>query len=212
MTRTRVKICGLTRPEDVAVAVAAGADAVGFILAPSSRQVNLGRAAELAALVPWPVERVGVFVDAAPGGVAVAVEMCGLTAVQFAGSESPDQCAAAPVPVIKSLHVAQGDDVAVVAEPYRGKVAALLLDTYVPGEAGGTGRVFDWQAAAPTLPDWAPVFVAGGLGPGNVAACVAAMRPFGVDVSSGVEAEPGIKDASKIVAFCEAVSNADEER
>lgn len=209
MQRTRIKICGLTRAGDAAAVVAAGADAVGLVFAASPRQVSLEQAAEVVAAVPPPVARVGVFVDAEPQFVAAAVQAAGLTAVQFCGSETPEQCSAAGVPVIKVLGVGEGFDWS-LADAYRGHVAALLLDTYVAGKAGGTAKTFAWERAI-GAPEWAPVYVAGGLTPDNVAECVRVSRPFAVDVSSGVESAPGIKDARKIVEFCAAVRAADEE-
>lgn len=209
MRRTRVKICGLTRPSDVSAAVDAGADSIGFVFARSPRQVSVAEAESLAALVPPPVARIGVFVDADPAYVAEAVGRCRLSAVQFCGAETPDACAAAPAPVIKTL----GIDEAFTWEdgvPYGGHAAALLVDTRVAGKAGGTATAFDWHAVGPP-PSWATVFLAGGLSPDNVGAAVRAMRPFAVDVSSGVERAPGYKDPKLMEAFCDAVRRADEE-
>jgi phosphoribosylanthranilate isomerase len=209
MQRTRIKICGLTRPEDAATAVAAGADAVGVIFAASRRQVTIEQAVEVLAAVPPPVARVGVFVDADPDFVTEAVERCRLSAVQFSGSESPTACVASPAPVLKVIAV--GEDFGwSAATPYEGAVSALLLDTYVPGSAGGTARTFSW-GSIDHLPDWAPVFVAGGLHPGNVGECIRVLRPFAVDVSSGVEERPALKDPAKIEAFCTAVRSVDQE-
>ncbi|MDR3686897.1 MAG: phosphoribosylanthranilate isomerase [Coriobacteriia bacterium] len=209
MHRTRIKICGITNTHDAALAVAAGADAVGVIFAPSPRQVTVEQAVAALADVPPPVARVGVFVDPSAEQVARAVEACGLTAVQLSGHESPEVCDLVPVPVLKAIHI--GTDFPLeMAEPYRGHAAALLLDTLVPGKAGGTSQAFNWLTLG-VLPGWAPSFIAGGLKPDNIAACVAALRPFAVDVSSGVEASPGIKDPDKIVAFCAAVRGADQE-
>jgi phosphoribosylanthranilate isomerase len=208
MHRTRIKICGITRAEDAAAAVAAGVDAIGVIFAPSRRQVTIARAAAALAQVPVPVARVGVFVDAAASDIEEAIAACGLTAVQLSGAESPKICDSLTVPVLKTIHIGTLFD-AQAAEPYRGHAAALLLDTLVTGKAGGTAQTFDWQHMA--LPGWAPCFVAGGLHSANVGACIAALRPFAVDVSSGVEASAGIKDPEKIAAFCAAVREADQE-
>lgn len=206
--RTRIKICGLTRAEDVAAAVAEGADACGFIFAASPRQVDLEQAESLAALVPPPVGRIGVFVDADPVFVEDAVSRCGLTAVQLCGSESPEYCSLVSVSVIKVVPV--GTDFGFgMAEPYRGHAAALLLDTFVAGKAGGTSQTFSWHSTG-EAPGWASFFVAGGLDPENVGEAIAAMRPFAVDVSSGVESSPGIKDHDRIAAFCAAVRAADQ--
>ncbi len=210
MRRTRIKICGLTRPEDAAAAVSSGADALGVVLAPSKRRVTLEQAAVVFADVPPLVARVGVFVDARADDVWEAVARLGLTAVQFHGDEAPETCEAAPVPVIKALRMGSGSDAADV-DRYRGVVAAFLLDTYVAGEQGGTGMAFDWDRVAGVLPRDTPVLLAGGLGPGNVAQAVRTLRPYAVDVSSGVERSPGIKDSAKVAAFCDAVRATDGE-
>ncbi len=206
--RTRIKICGLTQPEDVLAAVEAGADACGFVLADSPRRVSLPRLAELAALVPPAVARVGVFVDADPAFVEAAVLAGGLTAAQFSGGESPRECDRSPVPVIKTIAV--GTDFGLErAEPFRGHAAALLLDTYHPHKAGGTSQTFGWHDVG-GLPGWAPSFVAGGLRADNVGEAIACLHPYAVDVSSGVESSPGVKDHAKVIAFCDAVRDADE--
>ena len=209
MTRTRIKVCGITSAEDAAAAVEAGADAIGVIFAPSPRQVTVEQAAAALAVVPPGVTRVGVFVDAERHDIEMAVRGCGLHVLQFSGHESPEACSAAPLPVLKMVPI--GMDFGIEGtEPFRGHVAALLLDTYVPGKAGGTSQTFSWRSLD-GLPGWAPSFVAGGLTPDNVGACIAALRPFGVDVSSGVERSPGVKDHQKVSAFCAAVRAADQE-
>ena len=205
--RTRIKICGITRAEDAEVAVAAGADAIGVVFAPSPRQVSIEQAADVLSRVPPGVARVGVFVDAPAEEIARAVSVCGLTAVQLCGGESSAACDVSPIQVIKVVHV--GTDFGLRdAEPFRDHAAALLLDTLVTGKAGGTSQTFNWQALG-AVPGWAPYFVAGGLDPDNVGECIAALRPYAVDVSSGVEASPGIKDHEKVAAFCSAVRAAD---
>jgi phosphoribosylanthranilate isomerase len=179
------------------------------IFAASPRQVTVAQAAAALRDVPPPVARVGVFVDPTAEEVEEAVAVCGLTAVQLSGHESPGICDSVSVPVVKVIHI--GTDFPLEeAEPYRGHTAALLLDTLVPGKVGGTSQTFNWLALG-VLPGWAPSFIAGGLNPDNVAACIAALHPFAVDVSSGVEASPGIKDPDKIIAFCAAVRDADQE-
>lgn len=208
--RTRIKICGITTATDAAMAVEAGADALGVVLAPSSREVTLEDAERALAGVPPLVARVGVFVDADLGFVADAVQRLGLTAVQFHGAETPEACAAAPVPVIKAFKV--GTQFApTVIEPFRGAVAAILLDTYDSQRSGGTGTTFDWHTHAAALPGWAPLIVAGGLTPVNVAVAVRVFHPFAVDVSSGVEEHLRHKDRMKLNAFVAAVRAADEE-
>jgi phosphoribosylanthranilate isomerase len=209
MARTRIKICGLTRAEDVAAAVAAGADAVGFVFAASPRRVTVEQAAVAAAPAPPPVGRIGVFVDASLDEIERVVETVGLTAVQLCGCETPELISEVSVPVIKVLAVGTDFDWK-GAEPYRGKAAALLLDTYVPGKAGGTSQIFHWQSIG-EFPGWAPFYLAGGLNSGNVASAIDALHPFAVDVSSGVESAPGVKDHCSIRAFCAAVRQADQE-
>ncbi|MDZ4655228.1 MAG: phosphoribosylanthranilate isomerase [Coriobacteriia bacterium] len=208
--RTRIKICGITTATDAAMAVDAGADALGVVLASSAREVTLDEAEKALAGVPPLVTRIGVFVDADPAFVAEAVSRLGLSAVQFHGDESPADCAAAPVPVIKTLKVGT-DFASSMAEPFRGAVAAILLDTYCPHKSGGTGKSFDWQTHTAALPGWARLVVAGGLTPVNVADAVRILRPFAVDVSSGVEERPRHKDRAKLHAFVAAVRAADEE-
>ncbi len=191
-------------------AVSAGADALGVVLAASPREVSIDQAERVFARVPPFVTRVGVFVDAPPAFVAEAAEALGLHVAQFHGGEPPEACAAAPVPVVKAVRVAETTDVAAALEPYRGTAAAFLLDTYVPGAPGGTGVAFDWERAA-SVPPWARIVLAGGLTPVNVAAAVRTARPYAVDVSSGVEERPGHKDAHAMRAFVVAVRSADEE-
>ncbi len=207
--RTRIKICGLTRVEDVLAAVDAGADAIGLVFAESTRRVTMERAAVLAAAAAPPVARVGVFVDAPADEIELAVRVAKLSAVQLCGSETPEFCSAISVPVIKAFKV--GTDFAwTVLEPYRGHAAAQLLDTYSPHKAGGTAKTFAWHDVGES-PGRASLFVAGGLTSSNVAEAVRAMHPFAVDVSSGVEVAPGLKDPDLIAAFCAAVRAVDQE-
>lgn len=208
--RTRIKVCGVTSAFDAASAVSAGADVIGVILSDSPRQLTLDQAEAVLAAVPPFVARVGVFVDADPAFVAEAATRLRLSAVQLHGDESPEACGASPVPVVKAVRVGESFSVVDACEPYRGCVAGLLLDTYVPGKVGGTGKTFAWERLG-KLPDFAPVVVAGGLTPVNVGACIRALRPFAVDVSSGVEEHVRAKDPYKLRAFVEAVRAADEE-
>lgn len=191
-------------------AVRAGADTLGVILTAAPRQVGFDEAADALASVPPFVGRVGVFVDAPPDFVAEAVERIGLTAAQFHGDESPLRCAEAPVPVIKAVRVGEdGLDLGML-EGFRGSVSAVLLDTFVRGEKGGSGVAFAWESL-PELPRWARIVVAGGLTPVNVGAAITALKPFGVDVSSGVEEGRRHKDPMKMRAFMAAVRAADAE-
>jgi phosphoribosylanthranilate isomerase len=206
---TLIKICGVCRAQDAAVAVAAGADAVGVVLAPGRRRLSLDEAEDALAAVPARVARVGVFVDADPAFVAEATRRLRLDYAQFHGSETPDACADAPVPVIKAFKVGPEFDAAQI-ESYEGVIAFALLDTQVDGEHGGAGVVFDWDRVPP-LPEDVPVLVAGGLHPGNVAQAIRTLRPAGVDVSSGVEARLREKDPERVREFCAAVRATDQE-
>ncbi|MHB9004030.1 MAG: phosphoribosylanthranilate isomerase [Coriobacteriia bacterium] len=208
MHRTRIKICGLTRADDAAAAVAAGADALGVILhADSPRRVGLEDAARVLRDVPPPVARIGVFVNASIDFVREAVDVLSLTSVQFHGSESPEFCSSSPVPVVKAFRVGKRFASQSV-EPFRGRAGAVLLDTYSPHMHGGTGTILRWQHI-PALPGWAPLFLAGGLNAENVGEAILLTHPFAVDVSSGVELSPGIKDPAAIHALCDAVRAAD---
>lgn len=208
MHRTRIKICGLTRAQDAAAAVAAGADAVGVILhADSPRRVGLEDAVEILRDVPPPVARIGVFVDASMGFVHKAVDALSLSMVQFHGSESPEFCSSSPISVIKAIQVGKGFALQTL-EPFRGRAGAVLLDTYMPHMHGGTGTTLRWHQL-PALPEWAPLFLAGGLNAHNVGEAISLTHPFAVDVSSGVELSPGIKDHAAIHAFCDAVRRTD---
>ncbi len=205
LARTRVKFCGLTRPEDVDAAVAAGADALGFVLWPGSkRAVELDRLATLAARVPAFVTRVGLFVDPDEALLTRAAEHLDL--LQFHGEESPAFCEAAPRSWIKALRMRDGLDLHAAARDYAG-ARALLLDAYRPGVPGGTGETFDWSRIPVRLAK--PVILAGGLTPANVAEAIGAVRPLAVDVSGGIETAPGIKGAVEMRDFLRAVRRAD---
>ncbi len=201
----RVKICGLTNLDDALAAVDAGADGLGFILVPGTpRYVTPAAVANIIAGLPPFVAKVGVFVDEPLEQVQSVLAECGLDLIQLHGRESPEYCAALCPRAIKSFRVRNAESLARLAE-YR--VAAYLLDTYLPGQAGGTGQVFDWglarQAAA-----HGRIILAGGLTPQNVGEAVRAVRPYAVDVSSGVEASPGRKDQGKLRAFVRVAKSA----
>jgi phosphoribosylanthranilate isomerase len=198
-----VKICGITRREDAEAAIAAGADAVGFVLWPGSpRAVSPERARSIAAALPESVMKVGVFVNTPPREVnAIAVEI-GLTAVQLHGDEPPAYAAEMTLPVIKA--VPAGGSTHAAEWPSH---VTLLIDAHDPVRRGGTGRVADWTVAA-AVAGARRVILAGGLTPENVAAAIDAVKPYGIDVSSGVERSPGIKDAARIAALFRAVARA----
>ncbi|HSH48130.1 MAG TPA: phosphoribosylanthranilate isomerase [Halomonas sp.] len=203
--RTRIKFCGLTRAEDVEKAVAAGADALGFVLwEGSGRHVTLSQLAELSSSVPAFVTRVGLFVDAAPELVAAASEHLDL--LQFHGGEAPAECQRYALPWIKALRMRDGLDIEAAARHYD-QARGLLLDAYRPGVPGGTGETFDWSRIPATLAK--PVILAGGLTAANVAEAIDVVRPLAVDVSGGIERSPGIKDAGAMIAFASEVRRAD---
>jgi phosphoribosylanthranilate isomerase len=203
--RTRIKFCGLSREQDMADAVAAGADALGFVLWPGSKRcVDEARLAALAARVPAFVTRVGLFVDQEPELIARCTEHLDL--LQFHGDETPAFCAGFGRPWVKALRMRDDLDLHAAAEAYAG-AQALLLDAYRPGMPGGTGETFDWSRIPANLAK--PVILAGGLGPDNVAQAIERVRPFAVDVSGGVEAAPGHKDRDLLAAFAAAVAQAD---
>jgi phosphoribosylanthranilate isomerase len=198
----RIKICGITNLGDALSAVEAGADALGFMFYErSNRHITTEAVAKITGELPPFVLRVGVFVDPAPEKVNELAEKCGLTTLQFHGSESPDFCAQFSLPVIKAFRIADKSSLTQLASY---KTAAWLLDSDVPGQFGGSGEKFDWSLAREATKLGRPIILAGGLTPGNVAQAMDQVRPYGVDVSSGVESAPGKKDAKKVAAFIRA--------
>lgn len=206
MTKTFVKICGITRLEDARAALAAGADALGFVFHPSSpRALGIDRAAAITAALGPFVTTVALFVDAEPSWVEEVLAVTGIHLPQFHGGETPEYCAAFRRPYIKAIRMAPGLDPVAAAAPYTG-AAAWLFDAWDPDRAGGTGTTFDWTRLPGALAR--PLILAGGLTPENVDAAVRAVRPYAVDVSSGVEAGPGRKDDRRIRALLAAVRSA----
>lgn len=216
--RTRIKICGLTRKEDVETVVRAGADALGFVFYPRSpRFVTPEKAAELSTQVPAFVSTVGLFVNADCCDVENAARLAHLSLLQFHGDESPQACheaaLAAGLPFIRVFRVRPDttpDDLLQYERIYRNAspfFKGLLLDTWTDAY-GGAGRVFDWSLVSKEIGP--RVVLSGGLNAQNVVGAIARLRPFAVDVSSGVEAARGIKDAVKVHAFIRAVRKADE--
>lgn len=205
--RTRIKICGITRTEDALAAAAAGADAIGLIFfAGSSRHVTAERAAGIVAHLPPFVTAVGLFVDPGEDEVGAVLDQVPLDLLQFHGAETPGFCARFGRPYIKALAAAPGVDLLQSAGLYR-DARGVLIDAYVPGAHGGTGVTADWHAIPGTLP--LPLVLAGGLTPDNVDQAVRTVRPWAVDVSSGVELARGVKDHDKMTAFVRGVRNAD---
>jgi phosphoribosylanthranilate isomerase len=198
-----VKVCGTTSEEDALLAVAMGADAIGFIFAPSKRQLAPVIARDIVKRLPPEIITVGVFRDEAPSRVVEILEFAGLKAAQLHGRETPDQARwiKKRIPMVIQAFPA-GDPAVARAKQY--SVDAVLLDNPTPG----SGEVFDWKLAG-EAPDGVRVIIAGGLPPDNVGAAMAATRPWGVDVVTGVEREPGYKDPMKLRAFVAAVRAAE---
>jgi phosphoribosylanthranilate isomerase len=204
--RTRIKICGLTREVDVAAAVDAGADAIGFVLyAKSARHIALDRAVQLAATLPPFVTPVLLFVNAGVTQIDVACKALPQALLQFHGDETPADCDAAMRAYVRAVRMTPSLDLLDFAHRFS-NAAALLLDADVEGYGGG-GKRFDWSLIPAGVR--CPLVLSGGLSPANVIDGVLAVRPYAVDVSSGVESEKGIKDATLIRRFCEAVREAD---
>lgn len=206
--RTRIKICGMTRSEEVAAVVAAGVDAVGFIFAAASpRAIIPEQARGIIRQLPPFVDAVGVFVNEEAGVVREIVQYCGLTLVQLHGAESPAYCREMGCRVLKAFRVGPQTNPAELAA-YAEVVSGFLLDTFHENMAGGTGQTFDWQRVAQLRPP-GPVILAGGLTPANVGQAVRQVRPFAVDCNSGVEIAPGRKDLEKVRQVVDAVRQAD---
>ena len=195
----RVKICGITRLQDLHAACDAGADALGFVFYKKSpRHLSIASAAALLRELPPFVQSVGLFVNAEPAFIESVLQAVPLDLLQFHGDETPADCARFGRPYIKAVRVNRETDLLKCAADFDA-ACGLLLDAWVPGVPGGTGERFDWTLIPTNLPK--PVILSGGLTPGNVAEAVQRVRPWAVDVSSGVEVSKGIKDAHKIAQF-----------
>ncbi len=195
----RVKICGITRLEDALSAAQAGADALGFVFyAPSPRAIAADAAAQIVQQLPAFVTSTGLFVNATAQEVEDVLRHVPLDLLQFHGDESVDYCESFGRPYIKALRMQPGVDVAALANAYTG-ARGILLDAFVPGIPGGTGKVFDWTAIPKNLAK--PLILAGGLNADNVRQAIEQVGPWAVDVSGGVEATQGIKDAGKVSTF-----------
>lgn len=197
--RTRVKICGITRVEDALAAAEAGADAIGLVFySKSARCIDVPRAQAITRALPPFLTVVGLFVDADAAEVRQVLDQVRLHVLQFHGAETPTECRRFGVPYIKAVRMHDQADVPGAARLYEDALA-LLLDTHVPSQPGGTGRTFDWSRIPPGVGK--PIILAGGLMPANVADAILKVRPYAVDVSSGVEQTPGVKDIAKMHAF-----------
>ncbi len=201
-----VKICGITSPADAIAAAEAGADAIGLMFYEKSpRHITITTAAEIVRQLPPYLIKVGVFVDAEEDFILRAIGECGLNITQFHGTESPEFCSLFPVMTLKAFRIKDASSLAALPEY---PTDAWLLDACVEGLPGGTGVKFNWDLAVEANRFGRPIFLAGGLTPENVADAVRKVRPYGVDVSSGVESSPGKKDHAKVKAFVRAVKEA----
>ena len=204
---TRIKICGMTRVEDALMAVEAGADAIGLIFwAGSKRAVGVEQAQAITRALPPLISTVGVFVNETPDRVRTVADAVGLSGVQLHGDEVVSDWARFPRPVLKAMPIEQ-----YATSPWRTARAAILVDAHDPVTIGGTGRTIDWEAAR-DIAATRPLVLAGGLTPDNVAEAVTLVAPWGVDVASGVEQSPGVKDPARVLAFVQAVRAADAGR
>ena len=204
--KTQVKICGVTSVADALAAAGAGADMIGLMFYDGSpRHVTLAQAAEIARALPPFVLKVGVFVNPDEAQVMEAIAACGLNLLQFHGDEPSDFCTQFGVMSLKALRVRDSESLQTLANFH---TDAFLLDAYSKGGLGGTGEKFNWDLAVAAQKLGKPIFLAGGLTPENVADAVKQVRPFAVDVSSGVESAPGKKDAAKVRAFIQAAKAA----
>jgi phosphoribosylanthranilate isomerase len=199
---TRIKICGTTNLDDALIAVEAGADALGFIFVPNTpRYIHPDEAAKIIEELPPFITTVGLFVNAEQKEIDTIANDCSLDAIQLHGEEPPELCQTLNRRVVKAFRV---KDESSLSRLHDYHVRAYLLDTYVKGSIGGTGKVFDWNLAVKAK-QYGRIILAGGLNPHNIASAIMQVRPYGVDVSSGVEVSPDRKDPAKVKAFIGAV-------
>lgn len=205
--RTRVKICGIREPAHARIAAEAGADAIGLVFyGPSPRFVTTQAAAAIAAVLPPYVAAVGLFVDASESDVRKVLAQVPLDLLQFQGDEPADFCASFGKPFVRAVRMEAGTDLIECSRRFS-RAKALMLDAHSPGTPGGTGLTFDWSAIPAGLP--MPVILSGGLTAANVGRAVREVRPWAVDVSSGVESSRGVKDPRRIVEFIRSVRRED---
>jgi phosphoribosylanthranilate isomerase len=201
----RVKVCGITNDLDARMVIELGAHAIGFVFAPSPRGITPERARRIICAIPPFVETVGVFVDEDPDRIRHIMGLCGLDLVQLHGDESPDLCREMMPRVIKAFRVKDESSLSAIG-PYRGLVRAILLDTHVKGRKGGTGKTFDWGLAIKAKGFQIPTILSGGLNPANIARAISLVRPFGVDVNSGIEESPGKKSRALMHELMETIA------
>jgi phosphoribosylanthranilate isomerase len=202
--RIRAKICGLTREQDALAAAESGADAIGLVFhQPSPRYISVETAVSISKSLPPFVTRVGLFVDADVSTIESVLASGSVDLLQFHGSETPEDCQRYGMPYIKAVAMREEVNLPDIAERYA-DAAGMLVDAYVPGLEGGSGQTFDWTRIPANLGK--PVILAGGLTPDNVSEAIRQVRPYAVDVSTGVESSKGIKDAARIAAFMQEVN------
>ncbi len=202
----KVKVCGITNREDAAMAIELGADALGFIFAPSPRQITPEKAGNIIWSLPPFVKKVGVFVNEAPAEIRRIRQVCGLDLVQLHGDEPPAICAEFMPYAIKAFRLKDESTLQAI-KPYRENVTAFLFDTYTKDKRGGTGMICNWDLASKGKKLGIPIILAGGLTPSNVQAAVTAVRPYAIDVNSGVEQSPGKKSPDLLKTLMENVKN-----
>ena len=208
MTRTRIKFCGITRVEDALAAAALGVDAIGLVLTPRSKRcLAPARAREIRAVLPPFITVVTLFNDDEPAFVAAAIAAVAPDLVQFHGSESAPDCVRYGRPYLKSIAMGGAVDLQAMVGAHP-QAVGFLLDSHAAGGQGGSGRTFDWSLVPRDFPR--PLVLAGGLTPENVGAAIHAVQPYAVDLASGIEAAPGVKDADKMRRFVAAVRNCDK--
>jgi phosphoribosylanthranilate isomerase len=190
---TRVKICGITNPDDAWLATEMGVDALGFIFAESPRRIDPVKAKTIIRSLPPLVKTVGVFVNEEPARIKEIISFCGLDLIQLHGVESPEISRDLMPYSIKAFRIQNERDIKNIKR-YRGVVRAILLDTFQKGKAGGTGMTFDWSLAVKAKETGIPLILAGGLGPENIQGAITIVKPYAVDINSGIEEQPGKKD------------------
>jgi len=205
--RTRIKICGIREPDHARIAAEEGADAIGLVFyGDSPRHVDAVRAARIARSLPPYIMAVGLFVNSGADEIRLILEEVPLDLLQFQGDEPPEFCEQFGRPYVRAVRMEEGTDLVEYSSRYSG-AKALLLDAHVPGQRGGTGRVFDWKVIPQKHP--VPLILSGGLTAENVGRAIREVRPWAVDVSSGVESSRGVKDPAKIVEFIRSVKRED---
>ncbi len=206
MQKVKVKICGISDCDEAATAVDLGVDALGFIFAPSPRQITPQKALSIIRELPPFIKTVGVFVNETPDVIREITHHCGLDLVQLHGDESPDLCLPLMPYTIKALRI-KDETSAQAGMAYYGKVRALLLDTYAEDKAGGTGKTFDWNLAVKIKKLQMPIILSGGLGPSNIREAIRKVEPYAVDVNSGVEERPGKKSPALMKELMNIINN-----